>query len=80
MATEINNFEKIDWLLENHHIFLHATVNKIMPPTLPFEIASHYLNFQLWKQQTWQHLEEVFFLQLICYRKLGISEKRVSLL
>ena len=39
MATKINNFEKMNCLLENYHIFLYATSKKIVHPTLPFEIG-----------------------------------------
>ena len=53
MATKINNFEKIIWLIENHHIFLHATVNKNMPPTLPFEIGKPLFDYS-----TILHLDE----------------------
>ena len=56
MATKINNFEKFDWLLENYYIFLHATVNKTMPPTLPFEIGKPLFDFS-----TILHLGEDFF-------------------
>ena len=39
VGNKINNFEKINWLLENHLIFPPCNFNKIVPPTLPFEIG-----------------------------------------